>query len=237
MDDVGSALCVGRTTGVDEPPRYARSFRPRRRGLSPARDERYRALLPLWTLPEGDDVLDLDAMFGRADADVVLDIGFGGGEGLVELAAVRPHECVIGVEVHTPGVAHVLDAIDSGGWQHVRVVEDDVLDLLPRFAPSSLSGIRIWFPDPWPKNRQRHRRLVREQVVPQLVDRLRIGGTLHVATDIDDYARQVLEVVAGEPRLAGGVVPRPDWRPLTRFERRGLEAGRDAVDMIFSRVS
>jgi len=236
-DDVGSAPSVDRTTGVDEPPRYARSFRPRRRGLSPARDERYRTLLPTWTLPEGDDVLDLAALFGRPAPDVVLDIGFGGGEGLVELAAVRPDECVIGVEVHTPGVAHVLDAIDSGGWQHVRVSETDVLDLLPRFAAGSLAGIRIWFPDPWPKNRQRHRRLVREQVVPMLVDRLRIGGTLHIATDIDDYARQVLEVAAAEQRLDGGVVPRPDWRPVTRFERRGLEAGRAPVDMIFTRVT
>ncbi|MEY2754671.1 MAG: tRNA ((7)-)-methyltransferase, partial [Actinomycetota bacterium] len=145
--------------------------------------------------------------------------------------------CVIGVEVHTPGVAHVLDAIDAGGWTHVRVAEDDALDLLPRIAPGSLTGVRIWFPDPWLKNRQRHRRLVREQVVPLLVERLRVGGLLHVATDIDDYARQVLEVVAGEPRLAGGVVPRPEWRPLTRFERRGLDAGRDPVDMIFTRVS
>ncbi|MEN9823672.1 MAG: tRNA ((7)-)-methyltransferase [Actinomycetota bacterium] len=222
---------------MDEPPRYARSFRPRRRGLSPSRDERYRALLPLWSLPEGRDVLDLDALFARPGADVVLDIGFGGGEGLVELAAVRPDECIIGVEVHTPGVAHVLDAIDEGGWTHVRVAEDDALDLLPRIAPGSLTGVRIWFPDPWLKNRQRHRRLVREQVVPLLVERLRVGGLLHVATDIDDYARQVLEVVAGEPRLAGGVVPRPEWRPLTRFERRGLDAGRDPVDMIFTRES
>lgn len=182
-------------------------------------------------------MLDLDAMFGRADADVVLDIGFGGGEGLVELAAVRPDECVIGVEVHTPGVAHVLDAIDSGGWQHVRVVEDDVLDLLPRFAPSSLSGIRIWFPDPWPKNRQRHRRLVREQVVPQLVDRLRIGGTLHVATDIDDYAAQTVRLCDAHPSLEGGPIDRPAWRPVTRYERKGLAAGHVVTDLLYRRSS
>jgi len=181
-------------------------------------------------------VIDLDTMFGRVDADVVLDIGFGGGEGLVELAAVRPHECVIGVEVHTPGVAHVLDAIDSGGWQHVRVVEDDVLDLLPRFAPSSLAGIRIWFPDPWLKRKQQHRRIVRPDVVAMLTDRLRVGGTLHVATDIVEYATNTERVVAGEPRLEGGVVPRPDWRPVTRFERRGHAEGRTATDLVYVRV-
>ncbi len=95
--------------------------------------------------------------------------------------------------------------------------------------------MRLFFPDPWPKNKQRHRRLFRPDVVVQLVDRLRVGGTLHIATDIADYAQQVIQAVCGEPK--GGVVPRPDWRPLTRFERRGLAAGRPPTDLVYTRIA
>jgi tRNA (guanine-N7-)-methyltransferase len=170
-------------------------------------------------------------------ADVVLDIGFGGGEAVVAMAADRPHEAIIGVEVHTPGVAHVLESIVANGWRHVRVVEGDVLEFLPRVPAGSLATVRLYFPDPWPKNKQRHRRLARPDVVAALVDRLRIGGTWHVATDIDEYARQVIEVAEADGRLRGGVVPRPDWRPVTRYERRGLAAGRTPTDLIYERMS
>ncbi len=169
--------------------------------------------------------------------DVVLDIGFGGGEALVALAAQRPNEAVVGVDVHTNGVAHVLEAIDTNGWQHVRVVEGDVLELLPRLPLASLAGMRMFFPDPWPKTKQRHRRLARVDVVTQLVDRLRVGGTLHIATDSADYAAQAAEVCANESRLRGGVVVRPQWRPVTKFETRGLAEGRDPIDLIYERIS
>lgn len=180
-------------------------------------------------------MLALPEMFPARD--VVLDIGFGGGEAVIELGAARPHEAIIGVEVHTPGVAAVLEAVAGNGWRHVRVVEGDVIEFLPRIATGSLAGVRLWFPDPWPKNKQRHRRLFRLDVVTALVDRVRVGGTVHVATDIADYARQVIEVAAGDPRLAGGVVPRPDWRPVTRFERRGLAAGRTPTDLVYTRIA
>lgn len=220
---------------MDSPPPYARSFRPRRRGLPPARAEAYERDAPKYRLEVAGPILDLDAVFG-AQAAVVLDIGFGGGEGLVDMAAARPAECVIGVEVHTPGVAKVIEAAEASGWMHVRVVEGDALDFLPRLSPASLAGVRIWFPDPWLKRKQQHRRIVRPDVVAMLTDRLRVGGTLHVATDIAEYAANTERVVAGEPRLAGGVVPRPDWRPETRFERRGHAEGRTATDLIFERV-
>lgn len=185
------------------------------------------------------EMLCFEDLFAAAgcNPEVVLDIGFGGGEGLIELAAIRPAEALIGVDVHTPGVATVLEAIDTEGWQHVRVVEGDVLELLPRIPVSSLAGVRLFFPDPWPKNKQRHRRLARPDVVTRLVDRLRIGGTLHVATDIADCATQTLAVCGAEPRLSGGIVPRPSWRPLTRFERRGLDEGRTPTDLIYERTS
>jgi len=188
-----------------------------------------------WSLTVAGEGLRFDELFPGTD-DVVLDIGFGGGEGLIALAAARPHEAIVGLDVHTPGVASVVEAIEDNGWQHVRVIEGDVLELLPRIPDESLAAVRLYFPDPWPKQKQRHRRLARPDVVTQLVDRLRVGGTLHVVTDIVDYATQTLAVCTAEPRLRGGVVPRPEWRPVTRFERRGLAAGREPIDMIFERA-
>lgn len=203
------------------------------------RAQRYRQLLEQWAVSLEGEMLRFDELFAKVGAspvDVVLDIGFGGGEGVIELAAARPHEAIIGIDVHTPGVANVVESIEANGWQHVRVVEGDVLELLPRIPGGSLAGVRLYFPDPWPKQKQRHRRLARPDVVAQLVDRLRIGGTLHIATDIADYAAQTLAVCGAEQRLRGGVVARPEWRPVTRFELRGLAAGRVPTDLIYERV-
>lgn len=185
-------------------------------------------------LPEEGDMLDLAAHFGP-DAHVVLDIGFGGGQELVDIARARPHEAVIGVEIHTPGVARVLAAIEDG-LPHVRVVHGDALVFVDRVPSGSLQGIRILFPDPWPKQRQRDRRLVRAAHVAALVDRLAVGGTLHLATDVVDYAEQMAEVCSAHPGLEGGRVARPDWRPETRFERRGRDEGRPSIDLTYRRV-
>ncbi len=223
-------MCVVTTM---HPP--VRSFQPRRRSLSPARAQRYQRLVEQWALSTDGGLLDFSDVFGLL-ADVVLDIGFGGGEGLTGMAAARPDEAVIGIDIYTPGVANVLEAIDDHGWQNVRVVEGDVLELLPRIPLASLAGVRMYFPDPWPKQKQRHRRLARHDVVSQLVDRLRLGGTFHFATDIADYAAHATTVCAAEQRLRGGVIPRPGWRPLTRFEQRGLDAGRQPTDMFYERV-
>ena len=185
-------------------------------------------------------MLDLGEVFedaGSSAANVVLDIGFGGGEGLIAMAALRPGECIIGVEVHTPGVAKVLQSVEEHGWRHVRVVEGDAIDFLGRLPGASLAGVRLWFPDPWPKNKQRHRRIVRPDVVRAIADALRPAGALHVATDVVDYARHTEQVVAAESRLVGGVVPRPDWRPVTRFESRGLTAGRAITDLVYERTA
>lgn len=229
--------------GVEAQPQptypHPRSFLPRRRALSPLRAAEYRLQAPRWSLDEQGEVLDLGEVFedaGVAADHVVLDIGFGGGEGLIAMAAARPDECIVGVEVHTPGVAKVLQAVEQYGWRHVRVVEGDAIHFLRRLPLASLSGVRLWFPDPWPKNKQRHRRIVRPEVVESVADRLRIGGRLHVATDVVEYARHTEQVVAGEPRLAGGVIPRPEWRPVTRFETRGLSAGRVITDLVFERL-
>ncbi len=165
--------------------------------------------------------------------DVVLDVGFGGGEALIEIAELRPLEHVIGVDVHTPGIATVLTAIERRGLRNVRVVEGDVLDFLTRVPARSLAAIRVFFPDPWPKHRQRNRRLIRPDVVARLVPLLRIGGVLHVATDDLDYAVQTRRVCDDFPALRGGVIDRPSWRPTTRYEQRGIDSGRTPVDLLY----
>lgn len=216
---------------------HARTFQPRRRALGPTRAASYARLFPRWSLAESGPPLDVDALQSEAGASrVVLDIGFGYGTALVELAVAAPDELVIGVDVHTPGVAWVLDQIDERGLLNVRVVHADVLDFLPRVPPDALDGVRIWFPDPWPKVRQHRRRLVNSAVVAALTDRLRVGGVLHLATDVDSYATQMRAACDAEPRLSGGPVARPHWRPLTPYERRGTDAGRHATDLVYRRV-
>lgn len=212
----------------------ARTFKPRRRSLSPVRAAAYEASYTRWGLAVDGPPLVLSELFG-AGGPFVLDVGFGGGEGLVALARARPAECVIGVEVHTTGLAAVLEAIESDASTNVRVVEGDALDFLPRVAAGSLDVVRIWFPDPWPKQRQRHRRLVRPDVVDALVERLKPGGELHLATDDAGYSLQMQQVCDACPDLSGGIVDRPSWRPLTRYESRGIAAGRTPIDLVYVR--
>jgi tRNA (guanine-N7-)-methyltransferase len=208
----------------------------RRRKLSPARQAELDGWKSAWGLDESGELIDGDELFGRP-VDLILDIGFGHGESTVAMADADRTTGVIGIEVHTPGVATMLHAAAAAGLDNVRVVHGDMLIFIDRIRPASLSGVRIYFPDPWPKVRQHHRRIVSSDVVGALTDRLRIGGSLHLATDIADYAAVMQRVCAAEPRLAGGVIDRPAWRPLTRFEQRGLDEGRAAVDLLYRRTS
>ncbi len=177
--------------------------------------------------------LSFHEVFGYL-GEPVLDVGFGGGEALIELADTRPNEQVIGVDVHTPGVAAVFEAIEGRGLANVRVVEGDAAEFVARIPRRSLSVIRVFFPDPWPKHRQRGRRLIRPEIVDRLVPLLRVGGTLHLATDDADYAEQMRTVCDATASLTGGVVERPSWRPITRFEQRGFDEGRRSVDLIYN---
>ena len=186
-----------------------------------------------WGIAVDGAQLSFDELFGAA-GDVVLDIGFGGGEALIEVAEIRPHEHVIGVDVHTPGVAAVLEAIENRGLRNVRVVDGDVLDFMGRIPHHSLAAIRVFFPDPWPKRQQRSRRLIRPDVAARLVAMLRSGGTLHLATDSADYAKQIRAVCDADPVLSGGPIERPSWRPVTRFEQRAVDDGRAAVDLFYT---
>lgn len=215
--------------------RPSASFKLRRRSLSAKRQDELDDWLERFGLEVEGPLLSWQEVFGR-DGNVVLDIGFGHGESTINMAVHDPQVDIIAVEVHTPGVVTLLDAVVANDIGHVRVVHGDLLPFLDRVPECSLAGIRVYFPDPWPKARQAHRRLLGSDVITALTDRLRPGGELHMATDMSDYAESIEIACADEPRLTGGVITRPNWRPLTRFEQRGLDAGRRPTDLLYSRT-
>ncbi|MGQ0573754.1 MAG: tRNA (guanosine(46)-N7)-methyltransferase TrmB [Pseudonocardia sp.] len=179
---------------------------------------------------------DPPAWFGRT-APLVLEIGSGMGESTAALAAAAPDVDHLAVEVFEPGLAQLLMRIDAAGLRNLRLLRGDAVALLREvLAPASLAGIRIFFPDPWPKRRHRKRRLVAPGLVALATTRLAPGATLHLATDWADYAVQMQQVCAAHPGLAGGPVERPGWRPVTKFEQRARVEGRVVRDLIYQRV-
>lgn len=219
-----------------------RSYHARRGRLSPAAVAALTQLAPRYALPGADDdPLDLRLLASTcAVRRWVLEIGPGMGEATLAMAAAEPTTGIIAVEVHTRGVARLLTALEAEGIGNVRVVHGDAVELLRhRIAPGALAGIRLWFPDPWPKTRHHKRRLVRPEVVALMADRLAPGGTVHAATDWADYAAVMTEVLDAEPLLRnafGGPAPRPTWRPHTRYEQAGIDAGHEVVDLIYERL-
>jgi tRNA (guanine-N7-)-methyltransferase len=219
-------------------PRHVRSFVMRRGHLSDAQRDAHATLLPRYAVPDGEGPIDFAATFGRR-APVVLEIGFGMGQATAQIAAARPGTDFVGIEVYTPGVGSLLRALEAGGLANVRVIQRDAVEVLrDRIAPGTLAGVHVYFPDPWPKKRHHKRRLIQPAFVATLASRLAPGGYLHCATDWQDYAEQMLAVLSAEPRLANTVAdyaPRPDWRPPTRFEQRGLRLGHGVRDLMFVR--
>jgi len=219
--------------------RPIRSYVLRQGRISNAQQRAWEALLPRYGIPFRTALLDLDAEFGRP-APKLLEIGFGMGETTAIVAAAHPENDYLGIEVHRPGVGSVLRLIAERGLENVRVIQHDAVEVLKdMIRPASLDGVHIFFPDPWPKLRHHKRRLIQTPFVTLLSERLRAGGYLHVATDWAHYAGQVLAVLGAESRLANtarGYAPRPDYRPLTKFEERGLRLGHDVYDIVFRRV-
>ena len=193
-------------------------------------------LAPKYVVPFEAHQADWAGHFGRA-APTVLEIGFGMGGATAAIAAARPDTNFIGVEVHEPGVGALLKLIDEGSLQNLRIVQHDAVEVLAHMvAPHSLAGVHIYFPDPWHKKRHHKRRLIQPGFVSQLVSYLAPGGYLHCATDWEPYAQQMLEVLSAEPQLhntSEGYAPRPDWRPLTKFEHRGMKLGHGVWDLLF----
>lgn len=171
------------------------------------------------------------------DRPIVLDIGFGTGETVVAMAQDDPDTLIVGVDMHTPGIGDLLATVDELDLANVRVVEADVRLILDVIPPGRLTGVRTFFPDPWPKKRHHRRRLVTSDLAHALADRTRVTGFWHLATDWAEYADQMDEVVGGCARWVGGRITRPAARPVTRYERRGMAAGRESTDLLFERIA
>ena len=220
------------------PQRHIRSYVLRQGRVTHAQRRAYDALFPRYGVPYSPRPLDLDEVFGRT-APRVLEIGFGMGETTAEIASANPGTDYLALEVHTPGVGSLLKEIEERDLGNVRIVQHDAQEVLGHMiAPDTLAGAHVFFPDPWPKKRHHKRRLIQPPFVKLLASRLEPGGYLHVATDWEEYAQQILEVLSAEPALentAGGFAPRPAHRPLTKFEQRGLRLGHGVWDVVFIR--
>ncbi|SFP83593.1 tRNA (guanine-N7-)-methyltransferase [Amycolatopsis arida] len=183
--------------------------------------------------------IDFAAWFGRP-APVLLEIGSGMGETTAELAAAEPEVNYVAVEVYKAGLGQLMLRADKLGLRNLRLLHGDAVVLLTEHvAPATLAGVRIFFPDPWPKKRHHKRRLVQPSFVALVASRIAPGGALHLATDWENYAEQMLEVCSAEPLLCNRFpdwAPRPPWRPVTKFERRAREEGRISRDLIFERI-
>lgn len=213
------------------------TFYPRRGRVSGRHEDALARLWPQYGVDIPGPVLDLRHLFGR-DAPVVLEIGSGMGGTTARMAAADPGRDYLAVEVFPPGVGNLLAVIEELGLTNVKVARGDALELLRHMLkPDSLDAIHLFFPDPWPKARHHKRRLIQPDNVALLRSRLHMGGTLHCATDWKHYADQMLAVLSSDPQLEGGIVDGPTARPPTKFELRGLEAGRSITDLIFTRVS
>ncbi len=223
------------------PQRRVRSFVLRMGRMTTGQQRAFDAFWPAKGLAVEQGMLDLPQVFGRA-APVVLEIGFGMGWSLVQMAREAPHQDFIGIEVHRPGVGKLLHDMAEQQVENIRVYCDDAVEVLERCIPdTSLATVQIFFPDPWHKKRHNKRRLIQPEFVQKLRQKLAIGGVLHVATDWQDYAEHILAVLTqaeGFRNQAGeDYAPRPAHRPTTKFEQRGERLGHGVWDLLFERIA
>ncbi|MEY4591602.1 MAG: tRNA ((46)-N7)-methyltransferase TrmB [Pseudomonadota bacterium] len=217
---------------------HIRSFVLRQGHLSAAQARFHAEMMPKVGVPYRTEPLDLVEAFGR-QAPKILEIGCGMGETTAAIAAANPQNDYLGLEVHTPGVGNLCKLISERGIPNLRICQHDAVEVVRDMLPEGvLDGIHVFFPDPWHKKRHNKRRLLQSPFVAELAKRLKPGGYFHCATDWEDYAVQMLEVLSAERRLqntAEGYAPRPDYRPLTKFENRGLKLGHGVWDLVFKR--
>jgi tRNA (guanine-N7-)-methyltransferase len=229
--------------GRDPDPRRRaiRSFVVRAGRMTVAQERAWTELWPRYGVETGDAPLDFASLFGR-DAPRTLEIGFGNGESLVALAAAHPGRDYLGLEVHRPGVGHLMLRAEELGLTNVRAICRDAVEVLQYCIPeATLDEVLLYFPDPWPKKRHHKRRIVQPDFVALVASRLRASGIFRMATDWQPYAEHMFEVASGCALLRnasgdGGFVPRPDSRPVTRFERRGQRLGHGVWDLAFTRT-
>ena len=223
----------------DSPRRAIKSFVTRAGRMGTGQIKALAELGPKFVLPYQTERLDTQATFGRK-VPLVLEIGFGMGGATAEIAAALPDHDFIGCEVHEPGVGALLKLIDEKQLANIRIVQHDAVEVLrDMIGPELLAGVHIFFPDPWHKKRHNKRRLIQPEFVTTLVAHLAPGGYLHCATDWQPYAAQMLDVLSAEPLLentANGYAETPAYRPLTKFEARGLKLGHGVWDLVFRKL-
>ena len=221
-------------------PKTIKSFVRRAGRTTTGQAKAFEDLGPRFVLPYTAAPLDANAAFGRS-APLVLEIGFGMGEATAHIARVRPHDNFLCCEVHEPGVGALLKRIGEQELTNVRILQHDAVEVIDHMLPEGcLDGVHIFFPDPWHKKKHNKRRLIQPPLVAQLMGRLKVGGYIHCATDWQPYAEQMLEVLSANAQLqntAEGYAPQPDYRPLTKFENRGLRLGHGVWDLVFTRQS
>jgi len=221
------------------PRRHVRSFVRREGRITQSQQRALDNLLPRFGVPL-DGLLDFDAVFGR-QAPRTLEIGFGNGASLAKMASLAPEQDFLGIEVHRPGIGHLLLEIERYMLGNVRVICADAVEILEQhIAAASLDRVLLFFPDPWPKSRHHKRRILQPAFVALIHDRLKPGGVFHMATDWQPYAEQMLEVMEATPGFTNSVgrgefAPKPDYRPETKFERRGLRLGHGVWDLVYVR--
>ena len=225
---------------TDHTHRPIRSFVLRQGRISHAQQRAYDELLPRYAIPYTETALNLDEVYGRS-APKILEIGFGMGETTAHIAQHHPENDYLAIEVHTPGVGCLLKQIGELDLSNLRIMQHDAVEVVKNMlAPGSLDGIHIFFPDPWHKKRHHKRRLIQAEFIALLVERLKPGGYLHAATDWQEYAEHILAVLSAEPKLANTAqdyAPRPAYRPLTKFEQRGIRLGHGVWDIVFKRAA
>lgn len=228
-------------TGKPYPRRAIRSFVLRAGRLTRAQQQALDELYPVYGIADGSDLLDTSALFAQP-YPLVVEIGFGNGEATWRMAAAERQTNFIGIEVHPPGVGHLLRAVHEQQLENVRLAMTDAVEFLGRrVADRSLAGVRIYFPDPWPKKRHHKRRLIQPEFVALLAQKLQTGGQLHLATDWVPYSEHMLEVLNAAPELmnlseSNDFYPQPEWRPDTKYERRGDRLGHETRDLLFARL-
>lgn len=220
--------------------RRIRSFVLRQGRLTKGQERALQTAWPTFGIEYASHALDLNQAFGRAQSPKILEIGFGMGDATAKIAQTLPESDFLAVEVHTPGVGSLLKLMQEGEIHNLRLIQHDAVEVLQNMlAEASLDGVHIFFPDPWHKKRHHKRRLIQAEFVKLLCSRLKAGAYIHVATDWQEYAEWVLEVLQGEPQLqntAADYAEKPAYRPLTKFENRGLKLGHGVWDLVFRRV-
>lgn len=230
-------------SAADQRPRRSiRSYVLRDGRLTPGQQRAFETLWPRWGIEFSDTPLDLVHLFGN-DRPVYLEIGFGNGESLATMAECHPERNYIGVEVHRPGVGHLLLRVEKLGLHNVRLMRHDAVEVLDAMIPDAcLAGVYLFFPDPWHKRRHHKRRILQAPMLDRLARVIRPGGCFHAATDWEDYAGHMMAVLGADSARfrntagKGRFVPRPEDRPPTKFERRGHRLGHGVWDLVFERL-